>query len=252
MWGVSHILRKAATSSKILPPNSQPQDSPLSNGLYQVEQACRVALLSQSPYGSACGFVPILRTIAVQMSFSLTNRALLEKKESERIAHDFKTDLHLQGAATGVLQEASEAYLVGFSEDTNLCAIHVKHVTVMPENIQLAHRRSAEYYKPLKERSHECPGKSQVEDAATSDWAVKVQALFTGWREEHQCSIVGKTELSFQKQVSPSGIPISSRKWGHGGRSSMGQELEKQATLLLGIPSEKVRRERDQKVLGET
>ncbi len=38
------------------------------------------------------------------------------------------------------LQEASEAYLVGLFEDTNLCAIHAKRVTVMPKDMQLACR----------------------------------------------------------------------------------------------------------------
>jgi hypothetical protein len=37
------------------------------------------------------------------------------------------------------LQEASEAYLVGLFEDTNLCAIHVKRVTIMPKDIQRQH-----------------------------------------------------------------------------------------------------------------
>uniref|UniRef100_UPI004038AFC3 histone H3.3-like n=1 Tax=Callospermophilus lateralis TaxID=76772 RepID=UPI004038AFC3 len=55
-----------------------------------------------------------------------------------RIAQDFKTDLRFQSAAIGALQEASEAYLVGLFEDTNLCAIHAKRVTTMPKDIQLA------------------------------------------------------------------------------------------------------------------
>uniref|UniRef100_A0A3Q2ZS15 Core Histone H2A/H2B/H3 domain-containing protein n=1 Tax=Kryptolebias marmoratus TaxID=37003 RepID=A0A3Q2ZS15_KRYMA len=38
------------------------------------------------------------------------------------------------------LQEASEAYLVGLFEDTNLCAIHTKRVTIMYTDIQLACR----------------------------------------------------------------------------------------------------------------
>ena len=38
------------------------------------------------------------------------------------------------------LQEASEAYLVGLFEDTNLCALHAKRVTIMPKDIQLARR----------------------------------------------------------------------------------------------------------------
>ncbi|WOL20006.1 hypothetical protein Cni_G28808 [Canna indica] len=38
------------------------------------------------------------------------------------------------------LQEVAEAYLVGLFEDTNLCVIHAKRVTIMPKDIQLAHR----------------------------------------------------------------------------------------------------------------
>ena len=37
-----------------------------------------------------------------------------------------------------VLQEAGEAFLAGLLEQTNLCAIHAKHVTIMPRDIHLA------------------------------------------------------------------------------------------------------------------
>ena len=36
------------------------------------------------------------------------------------------------------LQEGAEAYLVGLFEDSNLCAIHAKRITIMPKDIQLA------------------------------------------------------------------------------------------------------------------
>ena len=42
------------------------------------------------------------------------------------------------------LQEAAEAYLVGLFEDTNLCAIHAKRVTIQPKDIQLAQRLRGE------------------------------------------------------------------------------------------------------------
>jgi histone H3 len=38
------------------------------------------------------------------------------------------------------LQEAAEAYLVGIFEDTNLCAIHAKRVTIMTKDLALARR----------------------------------------------------------------------------------------------------------------
>ena len=56
------------------------------------------------------------------------------------IAGDFKSDLRFASGAVGALQEAAEAYLVGLFEDTNLCAIHAKRVTIMPKDIQLARR----------------------------------------------------------------------------------------------------------------
>jgi histone H3 len=52
--------------------------------------------------------------------------------------------LNIQGRADQALQEAGDAYLVGLVEDTNLCAIHDKRVTIMPKDIQLARRIRAE------------------------------------------------------------------------------------------------------------
>ncbi|KAJ8023357.1 histone H3, embryonic [Holothuria leucospilota] len=61
-------------------------------------------------------------------------------QEAHRYRPDFKTELRFQSSAVMALQEASEAYLVGLFEDTNLCAIHAKRVTIMPKDIQLARR----------------------------------------------------------------------------------------------------------------
>ena len=56
------------------------------------------------------------------------------------IAQDFKTELQFQSVAILCLQEAAEAYLVSLFEDTNLCAIHARRVTIMPKDIKLARR----------------------------------------------------------------------------------------------------------------
>lgn len=45
-----------------------------------------------------------------------------------------------QSNAVLALQEASEAFLIHLLEDTNLCAIHAKRVTIMQKDIQLARR----------------------------------------------------------------------------------------------------------------
>ncbi|KAB7499463.1 Histone H2B 7 [Armadillidium nasatum] len=52
------------------------------------------------------------------------------------------------------LQEASEAYLVGLFEDTNLCAIHAKRVTIMPKDIQLARRIRDKKKKKKRKESY--------------------------------------------------------------------------------------------------
>ena len=56
------------------------------------------------------------------------------------MAQDYKADLRFQSSAVMAMQEASEAYLVGVFEDTNLCAIHARRVTIMPKDMQLARR----------------------------------------------------------------------------------------------------------------
>ena len=75
-----------------------------------------------------------------QKSTELLIRKLPFQRLVREIAQDFKTDLRFQSSAILALQEASEAYLVGLFEDTNLCAIHAKRVTIMPKDVQLARR----------------------------------------------------------------------------------------------------------------
>ena len=53
---------------------------------------------------------------------------------------DFKADFPVGEGVMPALQEAAEAYLVGLFEDTNLCAIHTKRVTIMLKDIQLARK----------------------------------------------------------------------------------------------------------------
>ena len=94
----------------------------------------------KKPHRYRPGTVALREIRKYQKSTELLIRKLPFQRLVREIAQDFKTDLRFQSAAIGALQEASEAYLVGLFEDTNLCTIHAKRVTIMPKDIQLARR----------------------------------------------------------------------------------------------------------------
>ena len=56
------------------------------------------------------------------------------------IVSDMDHELRFRPDALYALQEASEAYIVGLFEDTNLCAIHANRKTIFRKDMQLARR----------------------------------------------------------------------------------------------------------------
>ena len=56
------------------------------------------------------------------------------------IACDIQPDLRFQSTALLALQEAAETYLVRLFEDTNLCAIHAKRITIQTKDMRLSLR----------------------------------------------------------------------------------------------------------------
>merc|ERR1711939_117372 len=94
----------------------------------------------KKPHRFRPGTVALREIRKYQKSTELLLRKLPFQRLVREIAQDYKTDLRFQSAAVAALQEAAEAYLVGLFEDTNLCAIHAKRVTIMPKDIQLARR----------------------------------------------------------------------------------------------------------------
>ena len=75
-----------------------------------------------------------------QKSTELLIRKLSFQKLVRDVAQEITPDLRFQVNALRALQEATESYLVGLMEDSNLCAIHTKHVMIMPKDMQLALR----------------------------------------------------------------------------------------------------------------
>jgi histone H3 len=89
-------------------------------------------------------FRPGTKAIMEIRKYQKTSDLLLRKLPFQRlvreIAGDFHNDLKFQSQALLALQEASEAYMVNLFEDCNLCALHAKRVTIMPNDLALARR----------------------------------------------------------------------------------------------------------------
>ena len=94
----------------------------------------------KKPHRYRPGTVALREIRKFQKSTDLLIRKLPFQRLVREIATVFKSDLRFQSSAVLALQEASESYLVGLFEDTNLCAIHAKRVTIMPKDMQLARR----------------------------------------------------------------------------------------------------------------
>ncbi|RLM62196.1 (E)-beta-farnesene synthase-like [Panicum miliaceum] len=86
------------------------------------------------------GTVALREIRKYQKGAELLIRKMPFQRLVREIAQIHKSDLRFQSHAVLALQEAAEAYLVGLFEDTNLCAIHAKRVTIMTKDVHLATR----------------------------------------------------------------------------------------------------------------
>nr|prf histone H3(1) [Tetrahymena pyriformis] len=100
----------------------------------------------KKPHRFRPGTVALREIRKYQKSTDLLIRKLPFQRLVRDIAHEFKAELRFQSSAVLALQEAAEAYLVGLFEDTNLCAIHARRVTIMTKDMQLARRIRGERF----------------------------------------------------------------------------------------------------------
>ena len=94
----------------------------------------------KKPHHYRPGTVALREIRRYQKSTDLLIRKAPFQRLVREIAQKLKKDIRFQSTAVLAIQEAAEAYLVTIFEDTNLCAIHAKRVTIMPKDIQLARR----------------------------------------------------------------------------------------------------------------
>jgi len=100
----------------------------------------------KKPHRYRPGTVALREIRRYQKSTELLIRKLPFQRLVREIALAFKSDLRFKSQAVAALQEASESYLVGLFEDTNMCAIHAKRVTIMTKDIMLARRIRGENF----------------------------------------------------------------------------------------------------------
>lgn len=99
-----------------------------------------VSIGVKKPHRFRPGTVALREIRKYQKSTDLLIRKLPFQRMVREIGREYKSELRFQFSAISALQEATEAYLVSLFEDTNLCAIHARRVTIMTKDLQLAKR----------------------------------------------------------------------------------------------------------------
>ena len=95
---------------------------------------------ARKPHRWRSGTVALREIRRYQKTTDLLIPKLPFQRFYRELLQEAKKDWRSQAVAIMAAQEASEAYLVGLLNDTNLCAIHGNRVTVMPKDLEHARR----------------------------------------------------------------------------------------------------------------
>ena len=130
-------LKKTGTSNRAA---RNEIDNALATSTVGARKSCTATGGVKKPHRYRPGTVALREIRRYQKLTELLCRKLPVSRLIREIAQNFKNDLRFQASAIGALHEAMEAYLVGLFEDTNLCTIHARRITIMPKDMQLARR----------------------------------------------------------------------------------------------------------------
>ncbi|KAH7331788.1 hypothetical protein KP509_20G050800 [Ceratopteris richardii] len=157
-WGNEEIPtnHRVTVAGKTLPsnqgaiPNDQERESKASNNILNKEKA------QDAPQENVQRRPPPPQARAPQRRrrytkafakirhYQKTAELLIPRRPFARVVKEelqrYCAGLRIQALALEALQEAAEAFLISMLEDSNLCAIHAKRVTIQPKDIQLARR----------------------------------------------------------------------------------------------------------------
>lgn len=95
---------------------------------------------ANKPHRFRPGTIAVFHIRRYQRSTGLLLRKMSFRRLVREITQQLMSNLRFQVQALLALQEAAEAYIVSLFEDTQLCAVHGKRVTIMAKDIQLARR----------------------------------------------------------------------------------------------------------------
>ena len=96
------------------------------------------AMMQQQPHRYWPGTVVLREIRRYQKSTELLILKLSFQHLLREILQGYSVGYRVTPAMMMALQEAAEVYLVQLLEDSNLCAIHVKRITIQPKDMQLA------------------------------------------------------------------------------------------------------------------
>ena len=94
--------------------------------------------MQQQPHRYRPGTIALREIRRYQKSTELLICKLPFQRLVHKILQGYGVGYRVTPAMMMALQEAAEAYLVQLLEDSNLCAIHVKRITIQPKDMQLA------------------------------------------------------------------------------------------------------------------
>ena len=123
----SSLSRDSITNNNNNSKRESNHEKSLLKGLTPSEQALREIMKYQSTTDLLVAKIPFAKIVK-----QITDQYTLSDESDE--------NYKWQSMALLALQEASEAYIVGLLEHTNLLAIHAKRNTVMKKDLQLARR----------------------------------------------------------------------------------------------------------------
>ena len=103
----------------------------------------------------SCHYQPRTRVLMEIQHFQKSTELLIQKRPFYQLVMEVlqaeKSWFIIQASAVMALHETSEAYLIHLLEDSHICTIHVKRITIMPKDIYLTKQIHGELWEDCQD-----------------------------------------------------------------------------------------------------